>query len=80
MSDTQARLFGWKLHAVDELDPVPRVVSEEEVAVEVDVIAQARELAGGRDPEARLDHAAEHDAEAERAGRVDDPYGLADPA
>ena len=33
-----------------------------------------------RDPEARLDHAAEHDAEPERAGGVRHPDRLADPA
>jgi len=39
------------LHAVAELDSRPRVVREEEVAVQVDVVAQARDLRGGGDPE-----------------------------
>ena len=53
---------------------------QKQVSVEVDVIAEARDLRAGRDAEAGLDHAAEHDAEAERAGRVRHPHRLADPA
>jgi hypothetical protein len=68
------------LNAVHELDPFPRVVGKEEVAVEIDVIAQTRDLAGRGNSEARLDHAAEHDAEAERARRVSHPDGLPDAA
>jgi hypothetical protein len=68
------------LNAVHELDPFPRVVRKEEVAVEIDVIAQARDLASRGDPKTRFDHAAEHDAEAERACSVGHPDGLPDPA
>ena len=39
---------------------------DEEVAVEVDVVAQPRDRRAGGDPEARLDHAAEHHS---------DPFG-----
>ena len=62
--------FGGELDTVGELDPGPRVVGEQQVPVEVDVVAEARDVRAGGDPEARLDHAAEHDAEPERARRV----------
>ena len=39
MRDTESRLVGGKLDAVDELHARPRVVREQEVAVEVDVVA-----------------------------------------
>ena len=39
-------------------------------SVEVDVVAEGRDDAAGGDPEARLDHAAEHDPQPERACRV----------
>src|SRR6185503_17223187 len=74
------RPVGGELHAVDELDPRPRVVCEQQVAVEVDVIHEARDVRAGRDPEAGLDHAAEHHAEAESTRSVNHPYRLADPA
>ena len=53
---------------------------EQEVAVEVDVVAERRDGAAGGDAEARLDHAAEHHAEPERARRVRHPHRLADAA
>ena len=79
-ADAQTRLLGRQLDAVDELDPRPRILREEQVAVEVDVVAEARDLRGGGDAETGLDHAAEHDAEAERAGRVRHPHRFADAA
>ena len=42
-------------------------MAEQQVAVEVDVVAQARDLRARRDREARLVHAAEHHPEPERA-------------
>ena len=78
--DTEARLLRRKLDAVDERDARPRVVREQEVAVEVDVVEERRDLRAGRDPEPRLDHAAEHAAEPERARGVHHPHRLADPA
>src|SRR5919204_367551 len=78
-SDTEAG-GGWReLDAVDELDAGPRILGEQEVAVQVDVIAEARNLAAGGDAEAGLDHAAQHHAEAERPRGVCHPHGLADP-
>ena len=53
---------------------------EQDVAVQVDVVEEARDLRARGDPEARLDHAAEHAAEPERAGSVHHPNGLTDPA
>src|SRR5512143_3074521 len=76
--DTETWSLRGELDAVDELDARPRVVREQEVAVEVDVVAQARDLRAGRDAEARLDHAAEHDAEPERPRRVRHLDRLAD--
>src|SRR5579864_7547878 len=78
--DTESRFLWWELDAVDERDPRPRVVREQEVAVEVDVVEQRRDLRSGRDAQSRLDHAAEHAAETERAGGVHHPYRFADPA
>src|SRR5712691_4421326 len=78
--DTKSWGLGWKLNTILELDAGPRVTGEQEVAVEVDVVAERRHVRGGRDAEARLDHAAEHDAEPERACRVGHAHGLADAA
>src|SRR6266496_6473072 len=78
--DTESRGLGWKLDAVDELDARPRVLGEQEVAVEVDVIAEGRHLRARCDAETRLDHAAEHDAEPEGPRRVRHANGLADAA
>ena len=44
------------------------------------MVAERRDDAAGGDSEPRLDHAAEHDAEAERAGGVRHPDRLADAA
>ena len=44
------------------------------------MVAEARDRRAGSDTEARLDHAAEHHAQAERAGRVRHPDRFADPA
>ena len=44
------------------------------------MVAEARDLAPGRDAEPGLDHTAEHHAEAERARGVRHPHGLADAA
>ena len=60
------------MHAFDELDARPRVVAQQEVPVEVDVVAQARDLRPGSDREARLVHAAEHDSEPQSTGDVGD--------
>src|SRR5947208_1920312 len=79
-SDTQPGRFGRKLHAVDELDAGPRIFGKEQVAVQVDVVEEARDLRAGRDGEARFVHAAQHHPEPERAARVDDPHCLADAA
>ena len=68
------------MHTVDELDARPRIVGEQEVAVEIDVIAKRRYVCAGRDAEARLDHATEHHAEPERPCRVGHAHRLADAA
>src|SRR5260370_25043965 len=77
-SDTEPRLVGRPLDSVTERQARPRILREQEVAVEVDVVAQARDLRGRSDSEPRLDHAAEHDTEVERARSVRDPNGLTD--
>src|SRR5262245_19611262 len=77
--DPEAGVGRRHLHAVDELDPRPRVLGEKKVAVEVDVVAERRDAAPGRDREARLDHAAEHDPEPESPGSVGHANGFADP-
>src|SRR5580765_4716177 len=79
VSDTESRGRRRKLDAVDERDARPRVVGEEQVAVEVDVVAERREVRAGGDAESRLDHAAEHHAESERARGVRHSDRLADP-
>jgi hypothetical protein len=38
--DTESRLLRWKLHTVDERHARPRVVREQEVPVEVDVVEE----------------------------------------
>src|ERR1700750_1073206 len=76
----EPRPVGWELDAVDEFDAGPRIVGEQEIAVEVDVIHEARDLRAGSDPETRLDHAPEHDAETERTRRMHHAHRLADPA
>src|SRR5438093_4602636 len=77
-SDTESGVVGGPLNSVAELDARPRVFRKQQVAVEIDVGAEARDLRGRGDAEARFDHAAEHDAEVERARRVCHAYRLAD--
>src|SRR5207247_1446735 len=77
-SDTQPGRVRRKLDAVDELDAGPRVLREQQVAVQVDMVEEARDLRARGDGEARLVHAAEHETEPERAAGVRDPHRLAD--
>ena len=42
-------------------------MGEQQVAVEIDVVAERGDRAPGRDPQPRLDHATEHHAETESA-------------
>ena len=78
--DAEAGLVARHLDAVDERRAGQRVLGEQQVAVEVDVVAERRDDAARRDAEPGLDHAAEHHAETERARGVRDPDRLADPA
>src|SRR2546423_12598691 len=78
--DTESWGRRGKLHAVDELDARARVLREQQVAVEVDVVAQARDLRRGGDSEPRLDHAPEHHAQAEGASGMRHPHRLPNPA
>src|ERR1044072_5877033 len=78
LSDTEPRRGRRKLDAVDERDARPRVVGDEDVAVEVDVVAEGREVRAGGAAESGLDHAAEHHAESESARGVRHAHGLAD--
>src|SRR3954453_12607276 len=78
--DSEAGRGRRKLAAVDQLDARAGISGEEEIAIEVDVVADARDLARGPDPEARLDHAAEHDAEIERPRCMRHPNSLAEAA
>src|SRR6266536_5527792 len=78
--DTEPWGVGWSLNPVLELDTGPRILGEQQVAVEVDVVAEARHCRARGDPEAGLDHAAEHHAEPERARRVRHAHPLSDPA
>src|SRR5438132_935639 len=64
---SESWLIGRQLDAVDERHARPRVVREQEVPVEVDVVEERCDLRRGGDAEPRLDHAAEHAAESERA-------------
>src|SRR6266540_3791090 len=79
-SDTQPGRVWGKLDAVDELHTGPRVLGQEQVAVEVDVVEEARDLRAGGHRETGFVHAAEHQAEPERAAGVRDPHRLADAA
>src|SRR5881394_1694984 len=78
--DTEPGPVRGQLDAVDEVDARPRIVREQQVAVEVDVVHEARDVRARCDPEPRLDHAAEHHPEIERARGVNHAYRLADPA
>src|SRR5215203_2224484 len=64
------------LHAVYELDSRPRIFREQEVPVEIDVVEQRGDLRTRGNSQARLDHAPEHRAEAERARGVHHPHRL----
>src|SRR6266545_2022838 len=79
LSDTQARFVGGKLDAVDELHSWPRVIREEQVAVEIDVVAEACDLRCGCDSESGLEHAAEHHAQVQCTRRVRHADRLANP-
>ena len=72
--------FRGNLDAVHEHRPRSRVAGEEQVAVQVDVVAERRHRAPGGDAETGLDHATEHHAEPERARRVGHPDRLSDSA
>src|SRR5262249_61302690 len=76
--DAEAGTFGGTLDAIGEFNTGPGICREQEVAVEIDVIAEARDLRAGRDPEPGLHHAAEHHTETERACGVDHLEGRAD--
>src|SRR5256885_274755 len=77
-SATEPRLVGRPLDSLADLHAGPRILREQDVAVEVDVGAEACDLSGCGDTETRLDHAAEHDAEVECARRVCHAHGFAD--
>src|SRR5262245_9041516 len=79
-ADTEPRFGRRELNTVLERDARPGVVCDQEVAVEIDVVEEARDVRAGRDPEPGLDHASQHDAEPESARGVRDPNGLADPS
>src|SRR5689334_7873755 len=73
-------LLGQHHPAVGEPETAERAVGDQQVPVEVDPVDERRHLQRLSDPELRLDHAAEHDAEAERARRVRHAHRLADAA
>src|SRR5579871_2185990 len=79
-ADAKTDLLGRLLYPANERDARPWIVREEKVPVEVDVIDEARDVGRGSDPESRLDHAAEHDAKAERARGVHHAHRLANTA
>src|SRR4051794_12468041 len=78
--DAEAGPVCGSLDTAGEFNTGPRVGGEQEVPVEVDVVAEARDLRAGGDAEAGLDHAAEHHAEPKPARGVRHPHRLADPA
>src|SRR5581483_12118889 len=65
--DAEARTIRRELHAVHELDARPRVFADQQVSVQVDVVEERGDVGSRGDCEAGLDHATEHQAEAERA-------------
>src|SRR3954470_13829040 len=69
-----------ELDTVHESNARRRILGEQEVAVEVDVVAEARDRRTRSDPEAGLDHAPEHHAEAQGPRGGGDLHRLADPA
>src|SRR3954452_12237152 len=78
--DAEAGPVCGSLDTAGEFNTGPRVGGEQEVDIEVDVVAEARDLRAGGDAEGGLHHAPEHDPEPERAGAVRHPHRLADPA
>src|SRR6266498_2330617 len=42
LSDTQSRCVGWRLDPVDEVDTRPRIVGDQDVAVEVERVRRVR--------------------------------------
>ena len=70
LTRSQGRAPRRNLHAVAELRPGRGIVGEQQVAVEVDVVAERRHGAARGDAQPRLDHAAEHHAEPERPRRA----------
>ena len=63
-----------------EAEALRRIVRDEQVPVEIDEVAERRELPGGGDAERALDHAAEHHDEPERPRGVHHAHGFADAA
>src|SRR6187397_3053504 len=78
--DAEPRLERWHLDPVDELDAGPRVLAEEDVPVQVDVIAEWRDTTARSDAEPGLEHAAEHHAHAQGTCCMHHPDRLPDPA
>src|SRR5438552_1637079 len=78
--DAEAGAVCGELDTVGKFNTRPRVAGEQQVAVEVDVVEQARDVRARRDAEPGLDHAAQHQAEAERPGGVRHPHRLANAA
>ena len=63
-----------------EVEPLERVVGQQQAAVEVDPVRQRRDDRRSGDPDRRLLHAAEERLEAERPGAFEHPLRRADPA
>src|SRR5439155_26253000 len=78
--DAEAGAVGGTLDAIREFNTGPRGRCEQEIPVDVDVVAEARDLGSGGDPETGFDHAPEHHPEAERASGVRHPHRLANAA
>ena len=78
--DAQARRGRRNLDSVHELDAGPRVLAQQQVSVQVDVVAQRSDAASGGDAETRLEHAPEHHAEPERTRGMRHPDRLPDSA
>src|SRR5262245_10100091 len=76
--DAQAGAVGRLLDAVDEADAGARVVTEQQVAVEIDVVAERSDATAGSDAEPGFDHAPDHHLEPQRPGGVRHPDRLAD--
>jgi hypothetical protein len=63
LPDTKTGLLRRDLNTVDQVDSDPGIVGDQQVAVEIDVVAQARDRGTGGDAEPLLDRATEHHAE-----------------